>query len=1236
MEAIYEYMPEDRRQALIHDHRIIDRSHGCALFADISGFTPLAETLVSELGHRRGAEELTHYLNLVFDSLIGALHLYGGSVIGFSGDAITCWLDSDSGLRAIASALTMQQRMKAFAGLEMPSGKIISLAMKVAIAQGPVRRFLVGDPERHVIDVLAGVTLDHLADAEHLAKKGEVILHPSAFPSTENHISIAEWRDHEESGQPFCVIEDLLEPVQPSPWQELNLDGVPDETIRAWLLPTVYQRLRSGSGAFLAELRPAVALFVRFRGIDFEADELAGEKLDTFIRAVQCILYDYEGSLIQLTTGDKGSYLYAAFGAPIAHEDDAARAVTAAQDIRSLLDSQEDITEINIGISQGRMRTGSYGGAQRRTYGVLGDEVNLAARLMQSAGPGQILVSHTIYESTSDVFAWESLPDIRLKGFQAPIPVYHLVEAVIPQSILLQEHQFTLPMVGRADELKQVEQDLEAVIQGHGQVITISGDAGVGKSRFVAEVIRLCADKQFKACGGACQSYGTRANYLVWQNIYRDLFELNPAWTTEKKIEALEAKLEEINPVLIQRIPLLGGVLGFSIPDNDLTRSLDAKLRKASLEALLVEYLRAKAQEIPLLLVLEDCHWIDDLSRELLLEIGRATATSSVLVVLAFRPFKEEQVEKPLVSERGSVRKIVLSDLSRSDVERLISLKLEHLYGAGVEVPPILVETITTRSEGNPFYVEELLINLRERGIDPQSRSELEKLDLPDTLQSLILSRIDRLTENQKSTLKVASVIGRDFRAFWLWGYYGELGDPLQIRGDLSKLSQLDLLSLQSMSPEIVYFFKHILTQQATYESLPFATRSTLHNQLGKFIENEYQGTLESFLDLLAYHFDHSDNEQKKREYLIKAGEASQGKYANEAAIGYYERVVPLLPAEEQIEILKKLGQVLELVGRWAEAETTYQQAIDQAERADQWQVQANCQTAMGELQRKQGNYTEASQWLDRAQSKYEQLADAEGKGQVLHFKGTVAAHQGQYEPARELYNQSLAIRRQLDDQPQIASLLSNLGIIYRFQGRYEQARELHQQALDIRRALGDKWAIGVSLNNLGNVAIDQGNFEEAQELQEEGLAIRREVGDRWAIANALNNLGNLAREQGDYGTAASLYHESMQIIKDLEDQWAISYLLEDLGCLSALQDQPERALRLVGAASALREAIGAPLSPAEKQKLDGVLERARSAISAEQQASAYETGHEMSIDQAVKFALEDQNTEALDTNPSL
>ncbi len=422
-EPLYVYLPMDRRQALLRGESLPDRTTGTALFADISGFTPLTAALAEELGLQRGAEELTRLLNQVFGALIAEVHSYRGSVIGFSGDAITCWFDGDDGLAATAAALAMQAAMAPFASVATPTGKQVSLAIKVAVAAGPVRRFLAGSPEVQTLEVIAGRTLDHLARAEHQACPGQVVVTAGIGDSAGAYLQVAEWRTDPEMGDGFAVVLGLAGPVPRRPWPELPPDGLPDQLCRPWLAPVVAQRLAGGSKQFLAELRPAVALFLSFGGIDYDADDDAGAKLDAFVRWAQAILQRHQGLLLQLTVGDKGSYLYAAFGAPVAHEDDEVRAVEAALVLQSPPAELHVVTGVRIGLARGRMRTGAYGSTTQRTYGVLGDKTNLAARLMQAATEG-ILCDEGVFQGARHALSFQALPPIHVKGKGDPVAVY--------------------------------------------------------------------------------------------------------------------------------------------------------------------------------------------------------------------------------------------------------------------------------------------------------------------------------------------------------------------------------------------------------------------------------------------------------------------------------------------------------------------------------------------------------------------------------------------------------------------------------------------------------------------------------------------------------------------------------------------------------------------------------------------------------------------------------------------
>ena len=481
-----------------------------------------------------------------------------------------------------------------------------------------------------------------------------------------------------------------------------------------------------------------------------------------------------------------------------------------------------------------------------------------------------------------------------------------------------------------------------------------------------------------------------------------------------------------------------------------------------------------------------------------------------------------------------------------------------------------------------------------------QELHALERSELPASLQSLILSRIDQLLEGQKATLKVASIVGRSFEVAMLWGYYPQLGATEQIKEHLEGLTQAVLTVREQPEPDLAYAFRHVLTQEVAYESLPYATRSTLHERLGDFIEITAAGRLDQHLDQLAYHYAQGRNESKKKEYLLKAGRRAQQVYANTAAIDYFQRALPLLSDGERPVVLLDLGRVLELVGQWQEAKTIYEQAMDLAQSAGDPQAQAWCETSIGELLRKRGQYADATAWLARAQAAFEQVNDRAGVAQVLHYRGTLANQQGDVELAQRLYEQSLGIRQELDDRAKIASLYSNLGIVARHRGDNLEAGRLYEESLAIRQELGDRWAIGVSLNNLGNLALGQGHYAEARARLENALAIWRQVGDRWAIANTLTGLGDVAGEEKDYPTSRAYYSESLGINRELDDRLALAYIFEALGCLAAAQADPERAIWLVSAASVLRAAINAPLPPTDALRLSDRLAPTREQLSAE------------------------------------
>jgi class 3 adenylate cyclase/tetratricopeptide (TPR) repeat protein len=1211
------YIPGDRRRALAQGVPMPDRVSGAALFADISGFTPLTEALGKELGPQRAAEELTAQLNRIFHALISDLERYGGHVIYFSGDAITCWIDGDDGLRATACALTMQETIGQSGDVVTPAGMRVRLAMKVAVSVGSARRFLVGDPNVQRMDVLAGRLIDELAGAEHQAQKGEVVLDRSALESLGDRVGIREVRVEEDGWREFGVVERLVVTVAPVAAQAAE-QPLPEALAKEWLLPEVFERLRAGHGEFLAELRPAYPVFLRFGGIDYDEDDDAAAKLDGFIREVQRVLASYGGNLLHLTLGDKGAYLYAVFGAPRGHEDDAARAAAAALELKAL-QSTTAAKNIQIGITYGRLRSGTYGAKGRQTFTCIGGAVNLAARLMAKAPPGRIYVAEEVRRAAGDVFLWQQLTALALKGKGERVSVFALSGSKRHTS---RGHaESNSPLVGREAELRMLEAKFEQACASRGQIVGICAEAGMGKSRLAAEFCRKAREQGAVVAVGECQSYGTNTSYFAWRGVWSKLFRLDAALPEAEQVRALESELAAIDPGLVPRVPLLGSLLDLPIPDSELTTQFDAKLRKTSLEALLGECLRARSAEAPHVLVLEDCQWLDSLSRDLLEVLGRALAAFRVLVVLVYRPSGNADGRLGIGSF-PHFAEIQLAELDDEATAQLIRSTYSRTAPEGTRAPAALVELVTAKAQGNPFYAEELLNFIQSQHVDPQNGPALQNLQLPESLHSLILSRIDTLAESPRRTLKVASVLGRAFRAPMLPRVYPELGGPADVEEHLGHLVEADLVEVDR-DDEQTYLFKQVVTQEVAYESLPFALRSMLHERCGRFIETTEPDSIERNLDLLAHHYWRSENLPKKREYLGRAGDAAQASYANAAAIDYFERLAPLVERAARVDVLLKLGKVLQLVGNWRRAEQVDSDAMALAESLGDDRSKASCETALAEVARKQGRFDDAVARLERAVTGFRSIGDESGLANALKLAGTVAVQRGDYQKAAENYGASLAIRERANDKASMANLLSNLGVLAEYRGEYERSRSLHERALALRTEIGDRWGLGTSTNCIGMVATLQKRYAEARDWFQKSLQFIREVGDPWMVALNHNNLGNAMRGLGDYEAARKHYADSLRGYRDFDDPWALAFLLEDIGVLAALSGDGRAALELTGAADSVRNAIGAPRSPTLDADIATALDPAIKSLSEEERLSCTNRGRALDLGAAVKRALE-------------
>lgn len=1231
MSTLTTYIPIDRRRALANNGTLPHHARGAVLFADISGFTALTEALAHRFGARRGADALARQLNRVYNALIEQIHRYGGSVIGFSGDAITCWFDATtyspqpaaasdsldtSTLAALGAAEDLQAAMQQFTAVELVPGVTLSLTLKVAVAAGPVRRFLVGDPAQQVVDVLAGTLLDRMAAAEGAAQKGEIVLDTETVPHVQNAICIDHWRRIH--GHSFAVLHprglrrESVPEIRPEAMPTAALP-LPEEQLRPWVSPALYQRLMMGQERFMAELRPAAALFVKFSGLDYDQDEEAGTKLDAYIRWVQSVLGRYEGSLIQVTTGDKGSYLYMAFGAPVAHDDDASRAVAAALALRQPPPHLDFITGVQLGVSQGRMRVGAYGSETRRTYGVLGDATNLAARLMSHAQPGQILLSASVAEAVGSHYHVTEMGLVTFKGKGAAQATYavdgHPAHPHHRREILY-EHE----PVGRARELAHLE-TLCAGVQanGGGHVLRIVGEAGIGKSHLSNAACHLAQTRGLRIATAACQSTAQDSAHFALRQLLRHLLELpderqaEAAENERATVEHLETMVARLHTDGWMLLPLLGDLLGISIPDNETTAAFDAELRREALITMVLEVVQTHARMHPLLLLLDDVHWLDEASQTIVVALARAVVDLPVLLVLVHRPVAEES--HPWLTELSTLEHataLTLSELSGEGIEALVT----HTLGG--TVTPLALSLVQALSQGNPFYTEELVESMLDSGrlvqeagawtLSPASLTALRDADclirvdgawqvrphaplasvdlgIPDSIHGLVLSRLDRLPEPVKMTIKVASVIGRTFELDLLAQAHPALPTAPVLDQEIEMLLARDFARVEAPAPQRRYLFKHNITQEVVYRTLLDDQRHELHWTVAQSLE----ALRPTGVEQLAYHFYNSDLTRpamrtKALHYLGAAGEKSQREYANETALSYFERALAL---ETRWPWLKSKVEILHILGRRDEEYATLSSAVDPppldealmwgdyydavsdyaaATRAVERGLQlakhtgndagvAQCLNRLGMIAWRQGEYAAAEKAYTEART-VAHASDAlrTEEAEASYGLGLVYRQQGRFDRAQIEFQRDLALNGQLSNRKNEARALNALGVVEYFNRSYERALAYFQQALEIRRAIGERAGVGGSMLSIAQILSSMGDHARAEPMLREAVNIYQQINDRWSEQIIWNELGILYAAVGDYAEAESCLYRGLEISREIGAEPVQAYILCNLG----------------------------------------------------------------------------------------
>ncbi|HLJ69560.1 MAG TPA: tetratricopeptide repeat protein [Chloroflexota bacterium] len=961
------------------------------------------------------------------------------------------------------------------------------------------------------------------------------------------------------------------------------------------------------------ERRLVTALFCDLVGFTPLAEQLDPEDVREVQRAyfgAMAEQIERYGGAVEKYAGDA---VLALFGVPVAHEDDAERAVLCALEMQAALRSvaagvretwQHDLA-IRIGVNTGEVVAGAWDAAGKQDVAVSGDTINTAARLQAAAEPGEVLVGAETMHLTRQRIEYRDPRPLILKGKAGTVAGYPAGRVRGRSTEPWEAYGQVAPFVGRERELAQLLEAWRRGQEGEGGIVTVVGEPGIGKSRLVAETVgRLAtAGSPIRVIRARCLSYGQEISLWLVGDLIRDLCNIRET----EKAEDIGAGLElALAPILEGRqaaireeaIDVFGEVLGLPAGDSAVGGAGPA-IRRQALVRSLRAVLGALAERSTVVLVLEDLHWIDRASEEALEGVLVDVPGRSVVVLITARPGWN-----PPWGGWGWPERIALRPLREPDAVVLAGAVLGG-WAADIGLTSELRRYLAERAGGNPFFVEELLRALIEAGGIEKRNGQATLVGaratrLPSTLAEILLARLDRLESRAKGVAQVGSVIGRSF-AVRLLAEVMEC-EPAALELPLTTLQQAEIAFPTALAdPE--YAFRHVTMREVAYSTLVARRRRELHLKTARSIAALYPN--DEYAEMIAYHYTQT-HAPEAASWLERAGDRAASVYASQAAVGYYRAASDRLgsvgaaePALARVE--EKLGEALYTVGSYDDAIDVLNAAIERYRRHRDLESAARATALLGRVHRQRGSveegiacvqpmiellgpggsaralttlhialahlymplgrYPEMLSAAEQGSALARTLGDERLIGEVEMRRGTALAQLGRVEEARHALEASLPLVQAGGDLTTLFITLSNLGAVLERQGAIDDMRRYTEQALTVAERLGNPGRLCHCLANLGRTLITLGDWEGAQMHLERAVALAKEVGDAPDAAWGLQSMGNLLLRRGDFDEARGYLQAALGMAERIDARQAREVAAASLAELELLTGQPEAAI---------------------------------------------------------------------------
>jgi class 3 adenylate cyclase/tetratricopeptide (TPR) repeat protein len=898
------------------------------------------------------------------------------------------------------------------------------------------------------------------------------------------------------------------------------------------------------SGGMVGERRVVTMLFCDVKDSTSAAEQLDPEEWSEVINGafeyMIAPVYRYEGIVARLM----GDGILAFFGAPIAHEDDAVRALLAGLDIvnesqgyRRLVGQRHGVDiQFRVGINTGRVVVGAVGSDLRLEYTALGDAINVAARMEQTAEPGTVRIAEDTHRLVAPLFDFEDLGGMSVKGKREPVISFRVLGRKAEPGRLRGIAGFESPLIGRDSEMASLKEDLlELCQEGGGRIVFLTGQAGLGKTRLIHELHRQWQEDEATAAKlqfwvhRPLASYQASEAYRVLKGQLRLMYGIPEAAPAPETADMLKRQLSSLPlPEQPDVFEPLARILGALEGESD--QPVDGETFKRQLiHASLVAFKEQIGQR-PAALVLDDLHWTDPASIEVIQYLFQLVNSEPILFLCVSRPDRGAaswQLKEHAAEGYGDhFQEISLRPLSDQDSQRMLDGLL-----SGMTWPARVRYLILEKAEGNPFFIEEVVRALMDGGVLDQdddghwyAKGQLEEFTIPGSLEALLAARIDRLPDEARRVLQSASVIGRSFNRQVL----ARINEPaIDMDRALQALIGADLI--EADGSELTYRFRNTLVQETVYRSILRRTRRDYHRKVGEALLLMAVEQSDEQISALAHHF-YQAQDERALHFNRLAGDQAYGLYANKEAADYYSRAIEMvklgakIDAEQLAHLYIRRGRVLELASLFAEALENYRE--------------------MGDVARERGDQAMA-------------LA-------ALVAQGTIrATANDQFDAAKAeaLADQALALTEELGDESTEAKIRWNLLNAYRLNRQPPLALAAGERSLELARKNNLREQLAYTANDMAHVYMASGLPDQAINTVQEAIGLWRELGNQPMLADSLATAALLTAFSGDYEETLALSEEAYQISLTTKNVWGQSYSRMAIGDLHWYHGEPDKAI---------------------------------------------------------------------------